>query len=246
MVIRISLHDSVLLVSLNSPQTRNCVSPAVARELYQAFVDFEKGPAKVAVLHGMDYFCAGFDLNCVSDPEAVPLLSDPRGPMGPTRLKLSKPVIAAVEGYAVAGGLELALWCDLVVSHKKAVFGVFCRRFGVPLIDGGTIRLAKVVGINRARDLVLTGRPLEGEEAFSWGLVNRLVSRKEQVLPEALKLAAEIAKFPFACLQTDRASLEEAAFPNLERDMRTETRLGLLALADPSLRANVAKFRSRL
>lgn len=246
MAVHISLQDSVLLVSLVRPHVRNCVSPAVARELYQVFVDFEAGPAKVAILHGQDYFCAGFDLNCVTDLTAVPPLSEARGPMGVTRLRLSKPVIAAVEGYAVAGGLELALWCDLIVSHNEAVFGVFCRRFGVPLIDGGTIRLAKVVGLSRARDLVLTGRPLGGTEALAWGLVNRLVSRKEQVLPEALKLAAEIAALPFACLQSDRASLEEAAFPNLERDLRTETRLGLQTLAHPSLRANVAKFRERL
>lgn len=246
MAVRVSLQGVVLLVSLGRPQVRNCVSPEMACELYRVFSEFEKGPAKVAVLHGKDYFCAGFDLDCIADPTAVPPLTEARGPMGVTRLRLSKPVIAAVEGFAVAGGLELALWCDLVVAHNEAVFGVFCRRFGVPLIDGGTIRLAKVVGLSRARDLILTGRPLGGVEAFAWGLANRLVTSKEQVLPEALQLAADIAAFPFECLQADRASLEEAAFPNLERDLRTETRLGLQALAHPSLRANVAKFRPRL
>ena len=246
MAVRVSIQDSIFQVTLCRPQVRNCISPSVARELFQAFLDFEQSPAKVAILYGEECFCSGFDLRSMEDPTALPSINDPRGPLGPTRLRPSKPVIAAVEGFAVAGGLELALWCDLIVSHKEAVFGVFCRRFGVPLIDGGTIRLAKVVGLNRARDMVMTGRPINGDEAYSWGLVSRLVPSKAEVLSAARKLATELASLPFDCLLTDRASLEEVTFPNIDRDIRTEYRLGVQALHSPVLRDNVTKFRSRL
>ena len=190
-------------VLIDRPEARNAVDPATALELRDAFADFEADDdASVAVLSGTGgHFCAGFDLKSVADA-AGDYDPDGEGPMGPTRRLLSKPVIAAVEGYAVAGGLELALWCDLRIASETAVFGVFCRRWGVPLIDGGTVRLPRLIGQGRALDMILTGRPVAAAEALEFGLANRLVPAG-QSLAEAIRLAEEIARFPQLCLRAE-------------------------------------------
>ncbi len=196
----------VTTVTIDRTERRNAVDSATAEALRAAFDAFEADEeAQVAVLTGAGgHFCAGFDLKAFATEGAA---ADPEGegPMGPTRRLLSKPVIAAVEGYAVAGGLELALWCDLRVASETAVFGVFCRRWGVPLVDGGTVRLPRLIGHSRALDMILTGRAVVAEEALAWGLANRLVPAGA-ALAEAQAMAAEIARFPALCMRTDRAS----------------------------------------
>jgi enoyl-CoA hydratase len=200
-----------VIVTINRPEARNAVDRPTADALVDAFRAFDGDDGlSVAVLTGAGgTFCAGADLKAVAsgDSERVNRL-DPEGdgPMGPSRLALTKPVIAAVEGYAVAGGLELALWCDLRVAASDAVFGVFSRRWGVPLIDGGTVRLPRLIGQSRALDMLLTGRPVGAPEALEWGLANRLAAPGES-LSAALELAAELARFPQRCLRADRASL---------------------------------------
>lgn len=193
-----------MVVTIDRPDHRNAISPATADQLVDAFEAFEASPeARVAVLTGAGgTFCAGFDLT-----EVDGVTYDPDGPpvLGITRSTPSKPVIAAVEGHAVAGGLELALWCDLRVASTTAVFGVFSRRWGVPLIDGGTVRLPRLVGHGRAMDMLLTGRPVEADEALAWGLANRVVS-EGTARKEAEALATRIAGFPQRCLRADRAS----------------------------------------
>ena len=197
-------------ITLNRPDRRNAVHRPMATALRQAFERFEADAAlRVAVLHGAGgHFCAGADLAAVADP-ALRNELDPQGgahaPMGPTRMALSKPLIAAIEGYAVAGGLELALLADLRVADADATLGVFCRRWGVPLIDGGTVRLPRIVGMGRALDLILTGRPVGADEALATGLVNRVVPCGG-ALQAALRLAHELAAFPQQCLLADRAS----------------------------------------
>ena len=200
----------VCRITLNRPDRRNAVHRPMATALRQAFERFEADAAlRVAVLHGAGgHFCAGADLAAVADP-ALRNELDPQGgahaPMGPTRMALSKPLIAAIEGYAVAGGLELALLADLRVADADATLGVFCRRWGVPLIDGGTVRLPRIVGMGRALDLILTGRPVGADEALAMGLVNRVVPCGG-ALQAALRLAHELAAFPQQCLLADRAS----------------------------------------
>ena len=206
MSVRVESKGPVTTIVIDRPDRRNAVDPATAAALRDAFEAFEtdKG-ALVAVLTGAGgHFCAGFDLKTVG---AAVGRYDPlgEGPMGPTRRRLAKPAIAAVEGYAVAGGLELALWCDLRVASETAVFGVFCRRWGVPLIDGGTVRLPRLIGQGRALDMILTGRPVDAAEALAFGLANRVVPAGT-ARREAERLAAEIARFPQLCLATDRAS----------------------------------------
>jgi enoyl-CoA hydratase len=203
-------HGPIAIITLHRPACRNAVDGPTAAALLAAFLAFEANPAlSVAVLTGGGgQFCAGADLAAVADPirrNTVSADGSGPGPMGPTRLRLSKPVIAAVEGHAVAGGLELALLCDLRVAGRSAVFGVFCRRWGVPLIDGGTVRLPRLIGQARALDLILTGRAVGADEALGFGLVNRVVD-DGQALTEALLLARQIADFPQACLRADRAS----------------------------------------
>lgn len=206
MSVSIANDGAIRTVTIDRPACRNAVDPATADALRQAFVDVEADDSvAVAVLTGAGgHFCAGFDLRAVGsgedryDPEGV-------GPMGPTRMLLSKPVIAAVEGYAVAGGLELALWCDLRVASRSAIFGVFCRRWGVPLIDGGTVRLPRIVGQGRALDMILTGRPVDAAEAVAIGLANRLAP-EGGALAAAQTLARDIARFPALCMRTDRMS----------------------------------------
>jgi enoyl-CoA hydratase len=204
----------VATVILNRPQVRNAVDPATADALARAFLELEADAAIHAMVLWGDggTFCAGADLAAVASgwdparlqaPTGAP--ADPFGPMGPTRLQLAKPVIAAVAGHAVAGGLELALWCDLRVAEEDATFGVYCRRWGVPLIDGGTVRLPRVIGAGRALDMILTGRAVGAEEALAIGLANRVVPRGTS-RQAAEQLAREIAAFPQGCLRADRAS----------------------------------------
>lgn len=203
----------VTTVILNRPDKRNAVDNETAAALVTAFRNFDADPAqRVAVLWGKGRsFCAGADLAAIASGEraaryeAITRDGD-EGPMGPSRLRLSKPVIAAIAGHAVAGGLELALWCDLRVAEESAVFGVFCRRFGVPLIDGGTVRLPRLIGASRAMDLILTGRPVTAREALDMGLANRVVA-DGTALDSAQALARDIAAFPQACVETDRASV---------------------------------------
>ena len=231
MTVRIEDSGPVRTVTIDRPECRNAVDPPTALALLDAFTTFEADDAlHVAVLAGAGgTFCAGFDLRTVGrntdrhDP-------DGRGPMGPTRLQLSKPVIAAVEGHAVAGGLELALWCDLRVASASAVFGVFCRRWGVPLIDGGTVRLPRVVGQGRALDMILTGRGVSADEALAMGLVNRVVPAGA-ALAAAQALARDIAAFPQVCLRADRGSaIEQWSLP-LDAALRAEGRGGEAPLA---------------
>jgi len=202
--------QNILVVTLNRPDVRNAVDRPTADALREVFEQFERDDSlSVAVLQGQGgNFCAGADLGALADPERRNQIDAEGlgpGPMGPTRLQLSKPVIAAVTGYAVAGGLELALWCDLRVAEDSAVFGVFCRRWGVPLIDGGTVRLPRLIGQSRAMDMMLTGRPVNADEALSFGLANRVVE-DGKALDSALAMARQIAAFPQHCLRADRAS----------------------------------------
>lgn len=203
-------HDNILVVSLNRPDVRNAVDRPTADALRQAFEQFDADDSlNVAVLQGLGgNFCAGADLGAMSDPQRRNQIEEDGsgpGPMGPTRLSLSKPVIAAVSGYAVAGGLELALWCDMRVVEADAVFGVFCRRWGVPLIDGGTVRLPRLIGHSRAMDMILTGRPVAADEALLFGLANRVVENGP-ALDAAMEMARHIAAFPQRCLRADRSS----------------------------------------
>ena len=246
--VQIEKRGHVTLVTLARPEVRNAVDDATARALHQAFVEFEgDASARVAVLHGAQgHFCAGWDLKAgaalAGDAERQverllgqldypPDAAQPLGPMGPTRLLRSKPVIAAIEGAAVAGGMELALWCDLRVLAEDAYFGVYCRRFGVPLIDGGTVRLPRLIGQSRALDLILTGRQVLAEEALAIGLANRVVP-SGQALAAALELAEQIAAFPQATLRADRLSALTQWDQPLHEAMAREWRGGRERLGD--------------
>lgn len=240
MTILVANQGAVRTIIMHRPDCRNAVDPATADALRDAFADFDADDtAQVAVLSGANgNFCAGFDLKSVGagqdryQPEGV-------GPMGPTRMLLTKPVIAAVEGYAVAGGLELALWCDLRVASETAIFGVFCRRWGVPLIDGGTVRLPRIIGQGRALDMILTGRPVAAPEALAFGLASRLVAPGE-ALAAAQALAAEIARFPALCMKTDRMSAYQQWDFELADALRHEGREG-----EKPLRAEAVKGAKR-
>lgn len=224
---------AVTTVVLDRPGARNAVDGPTAAALADAFRAFDTDDdAAVAVLYGEGgAFCAGADLKAVGGPDGNVVSPDGDGPMGPTRLRLSKPVIAAIEGPAVAGGLELAAWCDLRVAAADAVLGVYCRRWGVPLIDGGTVRLPALVGLSRALDLILTGRGVGADEALAMGLVNRVVAPGE-ARAEAERLAREIADFPQRCLRNDRRSaLESVGTPESEA-MSRELALGVDSLED--------------
>lgn len=224
-LITIDRRAPLCVITINRPSARNAVDRPTAAALAEAFRAFDvDAELKVAILTGAGpHFCAGADLKAVAsgDPTRTNRVAfDGDGPMGPTRMQLSKPVIAAVSGYCVAGGIELALWCDLRVADETAIFGVFCRRFGVPLIDGGTVRLPRAIGMSRAFDMILTGRPVDAQEAFAFGLANRVVPAGE-ALREAEKLALQIAGFPQQCMRGDRKSAyeqwglsEEAAIQN--------------------------------
>ncbi|MET8723615.1 crotonase/enoyl-CoA hydratase family protein [Streptomyces misionensis] len=233
MPVRVERKEYVTTVVLSRPGARNAVDGPTALELADAFREFEADEdARVAVLWGEGgTFCAGADLKAIGTERGNRVAEDGDGPMGPTRLRLSKPVIAAVAGYAVAGGLELALWCDLRVAEEDAVFGVFCRRWGVPLIDGGTVRLPRLIGTSRAMDMILTGRAVPAREAYAMGLANRVVPAGT-ARAEAEALAAEIARFPQSCLRGDRASvLDQEGLPE-EAALRAELRYGAGVLAE--------------
>jgi enoyl-CoA hydratase len=231
------------VVTINRPEVANAVDRSTAGVLADAFRRFEADEALcVAILTGAGgTFCAGADLKAVAAGSPNRVAPDGDGPMGPTRLLLSKPVIAAVEGHAVAGGLELATWCDLRVAGRSAVFGVYCRRWGVPLVDGGTLRLPRLIGQSHALDLVLTGRGVSGEEALRMGLVNRLVA-DGSALDEAIAVAERIAAFPQRCLRSDRLSLLGQWSLDLPEALGRETALGMEVLASGESLAGAARF----
>ncbi len=227
--LRIERVGAVFVVTIDRPRVRNAIDGPTAAALARAFRAFDADPSlSVGVLTGAGgTFCSGFDLTAVSDNErGLRVAEDGDGPLGISRLLLGKPVIAAVEGYAVAGGLEVALWCDLRVAAEDAVFGVYNRRWGVPLVDGGTIRLPRLIGQSHALDLILTGRGVSGQEALMMGLANRLAPRGE-ALSSAIALAAELVRFPQGCLRSDRLSSYEQWSLSTEDALRNETRRGL-------------------
>jgi enoyl-CoA hydratase len=235
---------AVAVVTIRRPERRNAVDGATARALYDAFKRFDADDAlSVAILTGEGgNFCAGADLKGVASGAGNPVeRTGDLGPMGPTRLQLSKPVIAAIEGYAVAGGLELALWCDLRVAAEGATFGVFCRRFGVPLIDLGTVRLPRLIGASRAMDLILTGRPVGAEEAHAMGLANRVVP-DGQALSAALELAGQIAAFPQGCLRNDRTSTLQQWSLSWDEAAAREIDLGIETLRSGEAVAGATRF----
>jgi enoyl-CoA hydratase len=242
--VQVDRSGPVTTVILDRPQVRNAVDGPTAARLAEAFAVFDADPdAAVAVLTGANgTFCAGADLKALGSPQQNRLEPDGAGPMGPTRMRLSKPVIAAIAGHAVAGGLELALWCDLRVAEEDAVLGVLSRRWGVPLIDGGTARLPQVVGLGRALDLILTGRPVPAPEALQMGLVSRLVppgtARKA-----AEQLAREIAGLPQACLRSDRAAVLDGLGARPDDALAREFALGVATLNDPGVVEGVSRFR---
>ena len=240
-------HDgAVSIVTLDRSEARNAVDAPTAAALAHAFEAFEQDDARrVAVLHGAHgHFCAGADLKAFADDARRNRL-EPTGtaPMGPTRMLLSKPVIAAISGYAVAGGLELALWCDLRIVEQSAVLGVFCRRFGVPLIDGGTVRLPRLIGLSRALDLILTGRAVDAEEALAIGLANRVVANGA-VRAAAIALAHELAQLPQQCLRNDRRSAYEQHGMALEAALANEFAIGMATIASDEAAAGARRFRA--
>ncbi|KAJ9613434.1 hypothetical protein H2200_003376 [Cladophialophora chaetospira] len=254
--------SGITTITISRPHRRNAVNPATARALYSAFLAFEDDPTqKVAILTGSDgFFCAGADLvdltlQSKQDPSKVPLDPQDRdhlqpvqdrniAPMGPSRLQVKKPVIAAVAGHAVAGGLELSLLADMRVVEEDATFGVYCRRWGVPLIDGGTVRLQAIVGLGRALDMILTGRPVSAQEALSMGLANRVVP-KGKALEEATKIAEQLLLFPNGCMNVDRDSCYYAAYnaSSFEDAMRNEYDHGVEVLQTESIQG-AARFAS--
>lgn len=244
--VRVEQHGRTTVVSIVRPDVRNAVDGETANALAEAFRVFDANPeADVAVLHG-EYgtFCAGADLKAVSSGAGSnPLNEEGDGPMGPSRMVLGKPVIGAIAGHAVAGGLELALWCDLRVVERSAVMGVFCRRWGVPLIGGGTIRLSRLIGHSRALDLILTGRPVDAEEALQIGLANRVVG-DGQALDGALELAAQLSRFPQTCLRSDRLSAYEQWGMSLEDALGNEFRRGLEVIASNETVEGATRFAS--
>jgi len=245
MSVRTERHDSILVVTLDRPERRNAVDAATAAALCSAFRSFDGDPSlSVAILTGAGgHFCGGADLKALAEGEPRPIGPEGDGPMGPTRLRLGKPVLAAIEGYAVAGGLELALWCDLRVVSEEAILGVFCRRFGVPLVDLGTVRLPQIVGLGRAMDLILTGRPVSAQEAWTMGLVSRVVPGG-QALRAALGLARELAALPQTCMRNDRLSMLESLDLDAQGGMENEVRRGQRTLSSGETSAGAARFRS--
>lgn len=238
-------HGEVLVVTIHRPEVRNAVDGATARALAEAFRGFDADSSmRIGVLMGAaGTFCAGADLKALAAGQGNRLSEEGDGPMGPTRMLLSKPVIAAVEGHAVAGGLELACWCDLRVAARDAVFGVYCRRFGVPLVDLGTIRLPRLIGHSHALDLILTGRGVSGDEALRMGLANRLVDRGH-ALQAALQLARELAALPQTCMRSDRlSSYEQWSLPAPEA-VRNEFRRGLSVIQSGETVAGAQRFAS--
>jgi enoyl-CoA hydratase/carnithine racemase len=246
MTVRYEVEGAVAVITIDRPEARNAVDRPTAEALVDACTRFEADDAlAVMVLTGAGgTFCAGADLKAMTEADGTRVnrvAVDGDGPMGPTRRLLAKPVIAAVEGHAVAGGLELALWCDLRVAAEDAVFGVFCRRWGVPLIDGGTVRLPRIIGQSRALDLVLTGRAVGAEEAFGMGLVNRVVA-PGTARDAAVALGNELTRLPQGCLRSDRASLYEQWDLPLDDALAVETRHGMHVLRSGESLEGAARF----
>lgn len=243
--LRTDTDGDVLVVTINRPEVRNAVDGDTARALFDAFREFDADDGlAAAVLTGVEgTFCAGADLKQVAGGRPVRTLEPGEAPMGPTHLLLGKPVIAAVEGHCVAGGLELAVWCDLRVAATDAVFGVYCRRWGVPLIDGGTVRLSRMLGHSHALDLILTGRGVSGEEARVMGLANRLVE-PGQALPEAIAMAHQLAGFPPNCLRADRRSSYDQWGMSLDEALAHERSLGVEVLRSGETQQGAARFAS--
>ena len=235
----------VVVATIDRPHARNAVDGPTATALFEAFSEFDADPsADVAVLTGAgETFCAGADLKAIGQGRGnrvSPDVAEP-GPLGCTRMLLDKPVIAAVEGFAVAGGLELALWADLRVAARDATFGVYCRRWGVPLVDGGTVRLPRLIGQSRALDMILTGRAVSGTEAFEWGLANRSCE-PGAALGQAIELADQLAGLPQVCLRTDRRSVHEQWGLDLDAALANETRLGLIPIRAGETQSGAARF----
>jgi enoyl-CoA hydratase len=245
MTIDVTLNDRTTVITINRPDVKNAVDGPTAAALAAAFRDFDTDDeSDVAILTGADgVFCAGADLKAVAAGTGNRVRLDGDGPMGPTRMLLSKPVIAAVEGYAVAGGLELAAWCDLRVAARDAVFGVFCRRWGVPLVDGGTIRLTRLLGHSHAMDLILTGRGVSGDEASRMGLANRITEPGE-ALAGALALAEELGRYPQGCMRSDRLSAYHQWHMDLDDALAHETELGLAVIRSGETREGATRFAS--
>jgi enoyl-CoA hydratase len=241
--VRVDQRDDITVITIDRPRLRNAVDRATAGALAEAFRRFDADDSqRVAILTGAGgTFCAGADLKAVAHGDGNRVTETGDGPMGPTRMVLTKPVIAAVEGHAVAGGLELALWCDLRVAAENAIFGVFCRRWGVPLVDGGTVRLPRLIGQSHAMDLVLTGRGVCGEEARAMGLANRIVP-PGRALEAAIELAGQLASLPQRCLRSDRQGiLAQWGLPE-EVALREETRRGLEVIRSGETAAGAQRF----
>lgn len=241
--VKFETEGPLAIVTIDRPGARNAIDRPTAEALAAAFRRFEREDGLgVAILTGAGgCFCAGADLKAVSVGTGNRLAEDGDGPLGCTRMLLGKPVIAAVEGYAVAGGLELALWCDLRVAARDAIFGVFCRRWGVPLVDGGTVRLPRLIGMSHAMDMILTGRGVSGDEALGMGLANRVVE-PGTTLAAAKELAIQLAAFPQRCLRSDRLSAYEAWAMPLDAALRNEFGHGIATVKSGETRAGAARF----
>ena len=242
-VVLVEDHGPVRVIMINRPEARNAVDGPTAAALTAAFAAFDADAAvAVAVLTGAGgTFCAGADLKAIGEGRGNKVTEHGPGPMGPTRMLLAKPVIAAVEGFAVAGGIELAAWCDLRVAATDATFGVYCRRWGVPLVDGGTIRLPRLIGHSHALDLILTGRGVSGDEALAMGLVNRL-TEPGGALAAAIELGAQIAAFPQLCLRSDRLASYDQWSLDLPEALRAEYRHGIETIRSGETQAGAARF----
>ena len=244
--VKVEQRGRITLVSINRPEVRNAVDGETAAALAQAFREFDSNPdSDVAVFHG-EYgtFCAGADLKALAGGQGTNALSaEGDGPMGPSRMVLGKPVIAAIAGHAVAGGLELALWCDLRVVEQTAVMGVYCRRWGVPLVDGGTVRLPRLIGHSRALDLILTGRAVAADEALQMGLANRVVAEGE-ALEAALELAQQLQQFPQNCLRSDRLSAYEQWGLSVDDALANEFQRGMTVIESRETLTGAIRFAS--
>ena len=241
--VKVKTANQVTEITINRPEVRNAVDGPTASLLAAAFRAFEEDTnQRVAILTGSEAtFCAGADLKAVAQGDGNRVSRTGDGPMGPSRMQLSKPVIAAIEGYAVAGGLELALWCDLRVAATDAVFGVYCRRWGVPLVDGGTVRLPRLIGQSHALDLILTGRGVSGEEAMRMGLANRSVTPGSALL-EAHALAEQLCEFPQRCMTSDRASVYQQWNLDVDQALYNETELGQAVIGSGETQAGASRF----
>lgn len=244
MSVKTTTRGQVTIITIDRPEIRNAVDRATAERLANAFRAFDADDSQaVAILTGAGgTFCSGADLKAIASGSGNRVEINGDGPMGPTRLQLGKPVIAAVEGHAVAGGLELAIWCDLRVAAEDAVLGVYCRRWGVPLVDGGTVRLPRLIGHGHAMDLILTGRSVTATEALGMGLVNR-IAPPGQALEEALRLAQQLSRFPQKCMRSDRDSALAQWSLSESEALQLETRLGLKVIASGETLKGAARFR---